>query len=121
MRPISVAAMFLKQFHLAFVPEGLDIKPVRMELLREEYEELQEALRSGDLRSIAQELADLVYVTYGTALAYGIDLDAALREVHSSNMSKLGEDGKPVLREDGKVLKGPNYRPPNMEEAINVG
>lgn len=114
----STVALFLEQFHLAFVPKGMDVRPVRATLLREEHDELQEALESGDRANIAKELADLVYVAYGTALVYDIDLDAALREVHNSNMNKLGEDGKPILREDGKVLKGPNYNPPNMRKAL---
>lgn len=65
-------------------------------------------------RALAKELADLLYVTYGTADIYGIDLDSVFEEVHRSNMSKLGEDGKPVYREDGKVLKGPNYHEPDL-------
>ena len=65
-----------------------------------------------------KELADLVYVCYQYAANLGWDLDAALDRVHKSNMSKLGEDGKPILRGDGKVLKGPNYTPPNLEDLI---
>lgn len=79
---------------------------------------MQEALVSGDRIAIAQELADLVYVAYGTALVYGIDLDAAIAEVHRANMSKLDSDGKPVLREDGKVLKSECYQAPDMRRAI---
>ena len=67
---------------------------------------------------VADALADLVYVLYGTALHYGIDLDAAVHEVHRSNMSKLGEGGEPIRRKDGKVLKGPNFTPPDLEAAL---
>lgn len=114
----SIASLFLEQFHLAFVPKGMDVRSVRATLLKEEHDEVQEALKAGDRGAIAKELADLVYVAYGTALVYDIDLDAAIRAVHSSNMSKLGEDGYPILREDGKVLKGPNYFTPDMSEAL---
>src|SRR5262249_43082777 len=113
----SIASM-LEEFHRVFVPEGLDVRSVRKTLLQEEHEELQRALESGDRLAIAQELADLLYVTYGTALVYQIDADVAVAEVHRANMSKLGPDGKPILREDGKVLKGPNYKPPDMSKAI---
>lgn len=68
-----------------------------------------------DKKKLAKELADLLYVTYGTAATFGIDIDRAFDEVHTSNMSKLGEDGKPVYREDGKVMKGPNYKPPTFD------
>lgn len=68
-----------------------------------------------DKAKLAKELADLLYVTYGTAATFGIDIDRVFDEVHKSNMSKLGEDGKPVYREDGKVLKGPNYQPPKLD------
>lgn len=114
----SVAAEMLEEFHRVFVPEGADVRAVRKVLLAEEHREAQEAIEQGDRLQIAQELADLLYVTYGTALVYGIDLDVALAEVHRANMSKLGEDGKPILREDGKVLKGPGFNPPDMQSAI---
>lgn len=71
-----------------------------------------------DLSKVAKELADLLYVVYGTAAAYGIPIDDVYREVHRSNMSKLGEDGKPIYREDGKVLKGPNYSPADVEKVL---
>lgn len=73
-----------------------------------------------DLRHLAKELADLLYVIYGFAHEYGIDLDAVFEEVHRSNMSKLGEDGKPVYAENGKVMKGPNYTPPDLEKIVPV-
>ena len=68
--------------------------------------------------NILKELADLVYVCYQYAANLGWDLDEALNRIHESNMSKLGEDGKPIYREDGKVLKGPNYAPPNLEDVV---
>lgn len=68
-----------------------------------------------DVKNLAKELADLLYVVYGTAATFGIDIDRVFDEVHQSNMSKLGKDGKPVYREDGKVLKGPNYQPPRLD------
>lgn len=68
-----------------------------------------------DKQKVAKELADLLYVVYGTAATFGIDIDRVFDEVHKSNMSKLGEDGKPLYREDGKVLKGPNYQPPKLD------
>lgn len=74
---------------------------------------MDEAVSSGDLAAVLRELADVVYVAYGTALTYGVDLDAAVAEVHRANMTKLGPDGRPVVR-DGKVLKGPAFRPPDV-------
>lgn len=114
-----VAGM-LREFHDVFVPDGTDVRAVRRVLLAEEFRETDDALASGDRLAIAQELADLVYVAYGTALVYGIDLDAALAEVHRANMSKLGADGLPVLRDDGKVLKGPNYQSPDMRGSVGA-
>ena len=82
---------------------------LRVALLQEEVGEFITASEKGDLVAIADALADIAYVVYGTALTYGIDLDSALREVHRSNMSKLGNDGKPLIRDDGKVLKSERY------------
>jgi predicted HAD superfamily Cof-like phosphohydrolase len=93
---------------------------LRVELIREEVSEFVAASEQGDLVGIADALADIVYVVYGTALTYGIDLDAVLREVHRSNMSKLGTDGKPVLREDGKVLKPAGYSPPDIAAVLRL-
>jgi len=114
----SEAALMLEQFHDIFVPKDMDVRSVRADLLNEEHIEVQLALQDGDREAIAKELADLVYVAYGTALVYDIDLDEALRAVHDSNLTKLDDNGKPVLREDGKVLKGPNYKPPDMKGAL---
>lgn len=117
------AAAAVREFHVAF---GLPINDttrtlnkLRADLIREEAEETAEAVESGDLEHMAKELADLAYVVYGAALTLGIDLDRAIAEVHWSNMSKL-VDGKPVMRPDGKVLKGPNYRPPDMRAAVQA-
>ena len=73
-----------------------------------------------DAFSVAEAVADIVYVVYGTALTYGIDLDPVLREVHRANMSKLGADGKPLLRQDGKVLKSDRYRPPDIAPIVSA-
>lgn len=93
-------------------------RTMRRDLLREEYQEYLDAEDADDLVGIADALGDMVYVIYGTALTYGINLPAVLKEIHRSNMSKLGEDGEPLYREDGKVLKGPNFTPPNLEAII---
>lgn len=95
---------------------------LRVDLIEEELEELIEAHALEDKKKrivdIADALTDLLYVVYGAGLVYGIDLDACFKEVHESNMSKLGEDGKPVKRADGKVLKGPNYRKPDLSKVL---
>ncbi len=95
---------------------------LRENLMREELKELMEAMRSEPIENIAKELADLLYVTFGTAVAYGLQdkLEAVFDEVHASNMSKLGEDGKPIRREDGKALKGPNYRKADVKKVLNT-
>jgi predicted HAD superfamily Cof-like phosphohydrolase len=91
---------------------------LRAALLQEEVGEFVTAAEKGDLAAIADALADIAYVVYGTALTYGIDLDPVLREVHRSNMSKLGRDGKPLMREDGKVLKSDRYFPPDIASVL---
>jgi predicted HAD superfamily Cof-like phosphohydrolase len=88
---------------------------LRLVLVKEEYAEVLTAIEAADL---LKELADLVYVTYGYAATFGWDLDEAVRRVHASNMSKLGEDGQPIYREDGKVLKGPNYEEPDLSDLV---
>ena len=96
----------------------------RIDLIHEEFDELKQAIYSdearneGTLVTIADALTDILYVTYGMAHSFGIDIDECFRTVHVSNMSKLDEDGKPIYRDDGKVLKGPNYRPPNLKEIM---
>ena len=94
---------------------------LRMDLIEEEVGELNEAIfdASGDLVEVADALADILYVVYGAGHAFGIDLDKCFSEVHRSNMSKLGEDGKPIYRDDGKVLKGENFSEPNLKEVMN--
>lgn len=95
------------EFHRAF--DQAVAQPPTASLIR-----LRERLITEELTELAKELADLVYVAYGTAVSFGIDLDAVIAEVHRSNMSKLGEDGKPLLRADGKALKPPGYVPPDL-------
>lgn len=97
---------------------GAEQAELRLALIQEEVGELVEATKAGDLVGVADALADIVYVAYGTAHVYGIDLDAVIDEVHSSNMTKLGADGRPIWRADGKVLKGPSYRPPNIAAVL---
>jgi len=86
---------------------------LRLMLVKEEYAEV---LSATDEENLIKELADLVYVTYGYAATFGWNLDEAVRRVHASNMSKLDEDGQPIFREDGKVLKGPNYKEPYLAD-----
>ena len=93
---------------------------LRIELIVEELNELIDAKEDKDLIGIADALTDILYVTYGAGHAFGIDLDSCFREVQRSNMSKLGEDGKPIYREDGKVLKGPNYSEPDLKKTLQL-
>ena len=93
---------------------------LRLELIAEELGELEEAIANKDLVEIADALTDILYVTYGAGHAFGLDLDACFREVQRSNMSKLGEDGKPIYREDGKVLKGPDYSEPDLKKTLQL-
>ena len=106
--PVSNTPKLLNQFRRA----------LRRVLIEEESEEVFEALDGYDIAHVAKELADLLYVTYGVAVEMGINLDEVFNEVHKSNMSKLGSDGKPIYREDGKVLKGPNYRQADIESIL---
>ena len=92
---------------------------LRVELIREELEELKEAIADNDIIEVADALTDLLYVVYGAGHAFGLDLDTCFKEVHRSNMSKLGDDGKPIHREDGKVIKGPNFSEPNLHKCLN--
>ena len=94
------------------------INQLRISLIKEELDELKEAMNSKDLLEVADALTDLLYVTYGAGHAFGIDLDKCFEEVQNSNMSKLGDDGKPIYNEFGKVLKGPNYFKPNLIKYI---
>ena len=97
---------------------SLDIQTLRVDLIKEELDELIEALADKDIVEVADALTDILYVTYGAGAAFGIDLDLCFREVQRSNMSKLGEDGKPMYREDGKVMKGPNYSEPDLARVL---
>ncbi len=94
------------------------INQLRISLIQEELSELKEAMDNNDLLEVADALTDLLYVTYGAGHAFGIDLDKCFDEVQNSNMSKLGEDGKPIYNEFGKVMKGPNYFKPNLGKFI---
>ena len=92
---------------------------LRIDLIKEELEELTEAMQDKNLLEVADALTDILYVTYGAGHAFGIDLDKCFEEVQNSNMSKLGEDGKPIYNEAGKVMKGPNYFKPNLEKFVD--
>ena len=94
------------------------IVKLRYDLIKEELNELQNAIKTKNLKEIADALTDILYVTYGAGHAYGIDLDKCFSEVQKSNMSKLGEDGKPIYNEQGKVMKGPKYFKPNLKQFI---
>jgi predicted HAD superfamily Cof-like phosphohydrolase len=96
-----------------------ELAKLRLELIREEVEELNVGIEGMDIVEIADALTDILYVVYGAGHAFGIDLDECYHEVHRSNMSKLGADGKPLYREDGKVLKGPNYFHPNLKDILD--
>ena len=94
------------------------IVKLRYDLIKEELNELQNAIKTKNLKEIADALTDILYVTYGAGHAYGIDLDKCFSEVQRSNMSKLGEDGKPIYNKKGKVMKGPQYFEPNLKQFI---
>ena len=91
---------------------------LRYDLIKEELDELKKAMEEKDLKEIADALTDILYVTYGAGCAYGIDLDKCFKEVQRANMSKLGNDGKPIYNEKGKVMKGPNYSEPNLKRFV---
>jgi predicted HAD superfamily Cof-like phosphohydrolase len=94
------------------------INKLRIDLIKEELDELREAMKNNDLLEVADALTDILYVTYGAGHAFGIDLDKCFDEVQNSNMSKLGENGEPIYNESGKVMKGPNYFKPNLTKFI---
>ena len=94
------------------------INNLRYDLIKEELEELKVAMENKDLLEVADALTDILYVTYGAGHAFGIDLNQCFNEVQNSNMSKLGEDGKPIYNEAGKVMKGPNYFKPNLSKFV---
>ena len=92
---------------------------LRIDLIKEELEELTNAMREKDLLEVADALTDILYVTYGAGHAFGINLDKCFEEVQNSNMSKLGQDGKPIYNNSGKVMKGPNYFRPDLSKFLN--
>ena len=111
---------FHEQFdiHVAPTPSAPDepTQTLRNRLIQEEFEELQEAMQSNDLSAMAKELADLLYVVYGTAVSLGIDMEPVFKEVHRSNISKVGG----YKRDDGKWVKPPTYSPASLETIINA-
>ena len=94
------------------------ITSLRYDLIKEELEELKEAIDNRDIKEVADALTDILYVTYGAGHAFGINLDKCFEEVQNSNMSKLGLDGKPIYNDNGKVMKGPNYFKPDLSKLI---
>ena len=116
---------FMNNFkqEVKYNPEFPDekVQKLRISLIEEELEELKEAIENKDVVEVADALTDILYVTYGAGAAFGIDLDKCFEEVHNSNMSKLDRDGRPIYREDGKILKGPDYFEPNLEKIVENG
>ena len=96
-----------------------EITSLRYDLIKEELEELREAMDSKNIKEVADALTDILYVTYGAGHAFGINLDKCFEEVQNSNMSKLGKDGKPIYNELGKVMKGPNYFKPDLSKFVS--
>ena len=91
---------------------------LRYDLIKEELDEFAQAIKDKDILEVADSLTDILYVTYGAGIAFGIDLDKCFDEVQRSNMSKLGQDGKPIYNENGKVMKGPKYFEPNLKKFV---
>lgn len=124
----STASAMVREFSRVFgVPiadrptlPDFDLAKLRTDLLREEFEEYIEAEASDDLVGIADALADMLYIIHGTALCYGIPLDEVFAEVHRSNMAKLGPDGKPTMRADGKVMKPEGWTPPDIAGILEL-
>jgi len=116
---------FMNNFgqEVKYNPEFPDekVQKLRISLIEEELEELKEAMGKEDMVGVADALTDILYVTYGAGAAFGIDLDKCFEEVHSSNMSKLDRNGHPIYRNDGKILKGPDYFEPNLEKIVENG
>jgi predicted HAD superfamily Cof-like phosphohydrolase len=94
------------------------INKLRIDLIKEELDELQEAMKNNDLLEVADALTDILYVTYGAGHSFGIDLDKCFNEVQNSNMSKLDENGEPIYNDSGKVMKGPNYFKPDLTKFV---
>ena len=118
----------VKNFHLVFQQPirneptllSTEERMLRVGLIDEEADELHRALTTENLVGSADALGDLLYVTYGTAVQMGIPIDEVFAEIHRSNMTKLDENGKPIFREDGKVLKGPNFQPPDLKGILGL-
>ncbi len=108
--------MVYEESPVAFQPP--ELRELREELIREEFRELRDALDDGDIEQICKESTDLLYVVIGLMVTYGVPVTECFREIQRSNMSKLGEDGKPIYRSDGKVLKGPNYSEADMKQVL---
>tara|TARA_B110000116_G_scaffold132158_1_gene114661 strand:- start:243 stop:617 length:375 start_codon:yes stop_codon:yes gene_type:complete len=100
-------------------PDSKTVK-LRLDLIKEELDELIEAIRNNDIIEVADALTDILYVTYGAGHSFGLDLDQCFAEVQKSNMSKLNNEGKPIYNEKGKVLKGPNYFQPNLKKYLKL-
>ena len=96
------------------------IQKLRLDLIEEELDELHLGVDNQDIVEVADALTDLLYVVYGAGHAFGIDLDECFQEVHQSNMSKLGDNGRPIKREDGKVLKPDTYFPPDLKNVLSI-
>ena len=113
---------FMKTFGQKVIvkPQFPDEKTMdlRFDLIKEEVDELEKAMKEKNLKEVADALTDILYVTYGAGCAYGIDLDKCFKEVQRANMSKLGNDGKPIYNDKGKVMKGPNYFKPNLSKFL---
>ena len=107
---------FMEAFgqEVLYVPTlpDFNLGALRLDLIEEEVQELRDGLGKSSLLEVADALTDILYVVYGAGHSFGIDLDDCFNEVHRSNMTKLGEDGRPMYRDDGKVMKGPNYEEP---------
>ena len=111
---------FGQQVELEPTWPDFNTRELRLDLIQEELDELAQAMEDRDMVQIADALTDLLYVVYGAGHAFGIDLDECFQEVHSSNMSKLGPNGKPIHREDGKVMKGPGFFEPDLENILGA-
>ena len=103
----------------ASFPED-SIVQLRVDLIEEELNELKEAIKNNDIVEVADALTDILYVTYGAGHSFGVNLDKCFDEVQRSNMSKLGEGGNPIYNDSGKVMKGPNYSPPDLKKIIKL-
>jgi predicted HAD superfamily Cof-like phosphohydrolase len=105
-----------------YAPQWVDPATIRLRvaLIEEEFEELKEAIADKNLVEVADALTDLLYVIYGAGHSFGIDLYSCFTEVHSSNMSKMGEDGRPIKGFNGKIMKGPNYFSPDLEKVLFI-